>query len=313
MPDIGFLDLPVEIQIKIIQMAIPPMVLPEHITTTGSVVSNERAATNGIMATCHKFRSLLLKARPLVGQNPYTGQLFTFDPERDTLLVKGMNLPAFLSCTQKPNHHTIRRLMTFSKFPVLPPEQDYSGRVSEHHGGWLLRTVPTWATNDSDYGSIYNWYWRIIPFETSLPVARDVGSLQEMIVVVQNAPGWHIPSFQQYGPEPEPQRTDPVLGNLNHPVHHVGIRWTHPETDHSSYRVPMIGLHGYSKTSRRRRNQEYAMGGQWAGFRYDINTQEVEFRPLTWDEVEHIVHRQQQPQHGRRLPDDQDPEFVARI
>ncbi|KAG7414351.1 hypothetical protein Forpe1208_v007027 [Fusarium oxysporum f. sp. rapae] len=78
----------------------------------------------------------------------------------------------------------------------------------------------------------------------------------------------------------------------------------------------MIGLHGYSKTGRDRRNprsQEYAQGGQWAGFRFHLETQEVEFRPLTWDEVDPIVHRRIQPQQGRNLPDNQDPEFVARV
>ncbi|KAJ4048372.1 hypothetical protein NW763_009786 [Fusarium oxysporum] len=61
------------------------------------------------------------------------------------------------------------------------------------------------------------------------------------------------------------------------------------------------------------RNREYAQGGQFAGLRLHLKTQEVEFRPLTWDEVEPIGHRQIQPQQGRKLPDDQDPEFVARV
>lgn len=313
------MDLLVEIQIKIIQLAIPPMVLPEHITTTGRVVSNEHVATRGIMGTCHMFRRLLLKARPLVGHTPSAGQVFTFGPERDTLLVKGMNIPAFLTTSQIPNLQAVRRLMTFSRFPTLPVEQDYTGAVAEYHGAYLLRARLPWALNGSAYGGLMPTSpWGHIPFETSLAVARDMQSLQEMVVVVQNAAEWHIPSFQQHGPQPEHRPTDPVFGNACHPVHHTGIRWTNPRLDnfYPSYEAPMIGLHGYSKTGRDRRNprhREYAQGGQWAGFRFHLETQEVEFRPLTWDEVEPTVHRQKQPEQGRKLPEDQDPEFVARV
>ncbi|KAG7414350.1 Heterokaryon incompatibility protein 6, OR allele [Fusarium oxysporum f. sp. rapae] len=196
----GFMNLPVEIQIKIIQLAIPPMVLPEHITTTGRVVSNERVATSGITETCNIFRRLLLKARPLVGHTS-AGQLFTFDPERDTLLVKGMNIPAFLTTPQIPNLHAIRRLMTFSRFPTLPVEQDYSGAVAQYHGAYLLRARLPWALNGSAFGGLMSTSpWEHIPFETSLGVAHGMQSLQEMVVVVQNAAERHIPSFQQHGP-----------------------------------------------------------------------------------------------------------------
>ncbi|EXM35560.1 hypothetical protein FOTG_00022 [Fusarium oxysporum f. sp. vasinfectum 25433] len=46
------------------------------------------------------------------------------DPERDTLLVKGMNIPAFLT-PQIPKVHAARQLTTFSKFTTLPVEQDF--------------------------------------------------------------------------------------------------------------------------------------------------------------------------------------------
>ncbi|CZR49861.1 uncharacterized protein FPRO_16068 [Fusarium proliferatum ET1] len=286
----GFMDLPSENQIKIIQLAIPPMVLPEHLTMSGSMtVGNERNATHAIMATCRKLRSLLLKARPLTGHNS-TGQAFTFDVERDSLLVIRMNIPANLKTPQIPNLH---------------------GRA-------FLRSPHPWAINVKQHNPLDTSYEESLPFETDFPIAQEIGSLQEMVVVVQTAPGWYISSFQQFGPQPEHRRADPVLGDLNHPVHHTGLRWTNPQLDDDLYseEVPMIGLHGYSKTRRDWRNprsQEYSQGGQWAGFRVYLESQEVEFRPLTWDEVEPIVHRQKQPETGRKLLGDKDPEFVSRV
>ncbi|KLP04740.1 Uncharacterized protein Y057_11878 [Fusarium fujikuroi] len=222
-----FMDLPAEIQTKIVQLAIPPMVLAEYLFMDGKIgINNERDATSAIMATCHKFRNLLLKARPLTGRNS-TGQVFTFDSERDALLVMGMNIPDSLKTPQVPNIHA------------------------------------------------------------------------------------------QYGTQPEHRRADLVLGDLNHPVHHTGLRWTNPRLDDYDdiEEIPIIGLHGYSKTRRdwrSQRSQEFSQGGQWAGFRVYLESEEVEFRPLTWDEVEPIIHREQQLQNGRQLLGNQDLELVSR-
>ncbi|KAF4500396.1 heterokaryon incompatibility het-6 [Fusarium agapanthi] len=307
----GFMDLPAEIQIQIIQLAIPPMVLPGHLTTGGRIVStNEHETIRAIMATCHKFRNLLFKTRPLTGRSSTTGQAFTFDPERDILLVKGMNIPAFLKSAQVPRLHAVRRLITCRQFPIGWDSTPFT-QIS-----LLLRREP-WAINPTEHDRIYTSYEERLPFQTTFPVAHKLGSLQEMDVVIQTAPGWHISTLQRPGPQPEHRRTVPVLGDLKLPVHHTGLRWTNPRLDDDdSFEVPMIGLHGYSKTRRDRRNsrsQEYSQGGQWAGFRIYLETEEVEFRPLTWDEVEPIVHRQKQPETGRKLPDHQDPEFVSRV
>ncbi|CVL02119.1 uncharacterized protein FMAN_08228 [Fusarium mangiferae] len=306
-----FMDLPAEIQIKIIQLAIPPMILPEYLFADGKIgISNERDATRAIMATCHTFRNLLLKARPLTGHNS-AGQEFTFDCERDALLVMGTNLPGFLKTPRIPNLHAVRRLVTLHPFPI----------------GWasytpmqrrLLRSWQPWAINVMGHHPRYTAYEENLPFETSFPIAQELGSLHEMDVVVKTAPGWHISSFQQHGPQPEHRRADPVSGDLNHPVHHTGIRWIHPRLDDyvNIDEVPMIGLHGYSKTRRDWRNQriqEFSQGGQWAGFRVYLESEEVEFRPLTWDEVQPMIHRRQQPQNGRQLLENQDPEFVSRV
>ncbi|KAF5592957.1 K P-type ATPase (mediates high-affinity potassium or sodium uptake) [Fusarium subglutinans] len=307
----GFMDLPPEIQIKIIQLAIPPMILPEHLTTSGRMVStNEHETIRAIMATCHEFRNILLKTRALTGRSSTTGQRFTFDVERDALLVRGANIPALLEDDDVPNLHAVRRLISLRQcsigwdlFPLMQRTL-------------LLRRMP-WAINATDEDRIYTSFEEGLPFRTSFPVAQKLCSLREMDLVIKHAPGWHISSLQQFGPQPEHRRIEPVLGDLKHPVHHSGLRWTNPRLEgFHSIEIPMIGLHGYSMTRRDRRNrrsQEYSQGGQWAGFRVYLETEEVEFRPLTWDEVEPIVHRQKQPETGRKLPDHQDPEFVSRV
>ncbi|KAG5767928.1 hypothetical protein H9Q72_004355 [Fusarium xylarioides] len=308
----GLMDLPVEILIKIIQLAIPPMVLPEHLTHHGRLeISNEREATRAIMATCHKLRNILLKTRPLTGRSSSTGQEFTFDVERDALLVRSVNIPALLKCTQVPYLHAVRRLISFRRYPVGWNYLAWRPRK------YLIQKEP-WAVKPTEYDPFHTAYEDGLQFKTSFPVAQKPGSLREMDVVIQTAPGFHIDSFQQFGPQPEHRRTDPASGSLSQSIHHTGLRWTNPRL--KSYEkvceIPMIGLHGYSKAHRDRRNprqQEFSQGGQWAGFRIYLETQEVEFRPLTWDEVESIVHRQKQPETGRKLPRGQDPEFVSRI
>ncbi|VTT62728.1 unnamed protein product [Fusarium fujikuroi] len=279
-----FMDLPAEIQTKIVQLAIPPMVLAEYLFMDGKIgINNERDATSAIMATCHKFRNLLLKARPLTGRNS-TGQVFTFDSERDALLVMGMNIPDSLKTPQVPNIHAVRRLVALHPFPIGWASYTYMQRT-------ILRSRQPWAINDL----FVRW----------------------MDVVIKTAPGWYISSFQQYGTQPEHRRADLVLGDLNHPVHHTGLRWTNPRLDDYDdiEEIPIIGLHGYSKTRRdwrSQRSQEFSQGGQWAGFRVYLESEEVEFRPLTWDEVEPIIHREQQLQNGRQLLGNQDLELVSR-
>ncbi|KAM0544093.1 hypothetical protein ACHAPJ_011975 [Fusarium lateritium] len=57
-----------------------------------------------------------------------------------------------------------------------------------------------------------------------------------------------------------------------------------------------------------------SLGGKWAGFRYYIETGEVEFSPLAWSEVEYFVHRLYAPEGaGRYLPDNQDPQLISRV
>jgi hypothetical protein len=307
----GLLDLPVEILIKIIQLAIPPMVLPEDLHVVGWMTNlNERAATIAIMGVCHKFRNLLLKTRPLTGYAS-TGQKFTFDVERGTLLVHGMNIPDFLKTHQLPNLHCVRLLASFLPYTIGWASYDY-----------LQRTIRglrrPWAIDVMSHDPLDTAYEENLPFEISFTVAQELGSLWEIGLVIETAPGWYIDSFQQFGPQPEHRRIDPASGSPGQPIHHTGPRWTNDRFEYcrDRYEIPMIGLHGYSKTRRDRRNphqQEYSQGGQWAGFRVYLETQEVEFRPLTWDEVEHLAHHQQQPGNEPKFLQALDPEFVSQI
>ncbi|KAF5611534.1 K P-type ATPase (mediates high-affinity potassium or sodium uptake) [Fusarium tjaetaba] len=195
------------------------------------------------MGVCHKFRNLLLKTRPLTGYAA-TGQKFTFDVERDTLLVHGMNIPDFLKTPQLPNLHGVRRLVSHLPYTIGWGSYDYLQRT-------MRGMRHPWAIDAMAHDPLDTAYEESLPFETSFTVAQELGSL----------------CFEHY---------------------------------QDRYEIPMIGLHGYSKTRRDRRNprqQEYSQGGQWAGFRVYLAMQEVEFRPLTWDEVEHLVHQPKQPEN----------------
>ncbi|KAF4341587.1 hypothetical protein FBEOM_4489 [Fusarium beomiforme] len=339
MPAVGFLILPVEIQMKIIQMLIPPMILPEHITDHGIVVQNIRAATANLIMVCKQFRSVLFAIRPLVGEDAETGQQFTFDPTVDTLLVKKGVYPLFTgnSIYDTDKHLAIRRVLSFSDYPMLPMHIDPTGEMSEDGEEWDLSSS---GTNDR---------WKKLRFEMEIPLLHHLPYMEEMIVVVQNAThDWHIGSFQQEGPDPKGPRLrgwgrypdvdcrdlrrlhgrpinpyDSAFYKKCTTMRHTGIQWAFPLSGDlisarwdrflPYYIPPMIRFHGYSKTEKDQPDKEYALGGKWAGFRYWIDKKEVEFRPLMWEEVEHIVHRQHQPERGRKLPEDQDPQLIARV
>ncbi|KAF5247650.1 hypothetical protein FANTH_6272 [Fusarium anthophilum] len=194
------------------------------------------------MATCHKFRSILLKTRALTVRSSTTGQRFTFDVEREALLVRGANIPALLEDDDVPYLHAVRRLISLRQCSIgweslYPMDREV-----------LLLRMP-WAINATEEDRVYTSFEEGLPFQTSFPVAQKLCSLREMDLVIQHAPGWHISSLQQFGPRPEHRRTEPVLGDLKHPVHHTGLRWTNPRLE--DYRWTNLRLEDYRWTNLR--------------------------------------------------------------
>lgn len=93
-----------------------------------------------------------------------------------------------------------------------------------------------------------------MPFDSSLPIWPRTPMLKEFTLTsAVCGPDWHIDSFQQYGPEVSPKD------------------WRY---------TPWISTHGYSSQSGLQRV------GKWPGFRYWTETRKIEFRPLSWPEVQ---------------------------
>ncbi|KAF5718678.1 P-type ATPase (mediates high-affinity potassium or sodium uptake) [Fusarium globosum] len=93
-----------------------------------------------------------------------------------------------------------------------------------------------------------------MPFDSSLPIWPRTPMLKEFTLTsAVCGPDWHIDSFQQYGPEVSPRD------------------WRY---------TPWISTHGYSSQSGLQRV------GKWPGFRYWTETRKIEFRPLSWPEVQ---------------------------
>ncbi|KAF5564029.1 ent-kaurene oxidase [Fusarium phyllophilum] len=67
------------------------------------------------------------------------------------------------------------------------------------------------AINASRHDQIYTAYEDRLQFDTSFPIAQKPGSLRKIVAVVQTAPGWHIPSFQQFGRGNEVNSKDSIV------------------------------------------------------------------------------------------------------
>ncbi|KAF4452317.1 hypothetical protein F53441_4835 [Fusarium austroafricanum] len=331
-----FEDLPKELQIKTVRELMPPMVVPEDIASDNCFdVTQERVTVNNLVLASRGFQYMIGIIRRLTGVSLRSGLTFTLDPLVDTMLVRNMKLPRFrigLLLYPLP----VRKLLTISEYPMLPDFLDPAG--------WLSDLADEWMWNLPGVDPVAPW--KGLPFLTTLPNLAHLPKIEEMVVSIQKCPfAWHIEGFQQYGP--------PVLGNrtsnLNYwgltrdyPFPHggnffeglgipadTGIPWRFPldadgnEEDRISdpvdlrfnttrnycnYCKPNIGFLGYNRGNT-------SLGGKWAGFRYHLQTQEVEFRPLTWDEVKGYVHRMHTPPGVAlaTLPGNHHPQFIARV
>ncbi|RYC97151.1 hypothetical protein BFJ63_vAg312 [Fusarium oxysporum f. sp. narcissi] len=141
---------------------------------------------------------------------------------------------------------------------------------------------------------------------------------------------WHIEGFQQYGPNTiswrPPNnlwgiaRRDPWQehGSFNNVASlrlpsDTGIPWKFTTmVDNlsdprdlirgaSQRDVPRIGFHGYSRGN-------MSQGGKWPGFRYWTETKKIEFRPLSWAEVQPCMKDYHRISFRRSYPD-----FIARL
>ncbi|KAM0347374.1 hypothetical protein ACHAPU_004894 [Fusarium lateritium] len=150
-----FLDLPTEIQLKIIREYLPALIVPEHIAPASVFSLGEQVAIDNLSESCDKIRVLVRSIRTLAGKSEDI--LFKLDPERDTLLVWDMCLPVWIPLSLfdghlippielclDPDALPIRRLLTVFQY-VMEPVQIHT--TDEHRGitadtgiEWKFRT-----------------------------------------------------------------------------------------------------------------------------------------------------------------------------
>ncbi|KAF4995406.1 hypothetical protein FGRMN_5190 [Fusarium graminum] len=130
---------------------------------------------------------------------------------------------------------------------------------------------------------------------------------------------WSIEDFQMYGPQIIAEQSNPPSGEAeeralgyyhNHGIlADTGIRWNNLDQsidDLDRLYTPMIGFYGYSLGYRSR-------GGHWAGFRYRLETEEVEFSPLSWFEVQPYVESHKLSFFRSNVGNTYPPKFIAKL
>ncbi|KAF4997546.1 hypothetical protein FGRMN_3751 [Fusarium graminum] len=346
MASFPFLKLPTEIQLKIIREYLPALIVPEHIAPASVFSLVEQLDIDNLSESCDEIRVLVRSIRTLAGKNE--GIRFKLDPERDTLLVWGMCLPI---CDPSPLFDTpltppvslcidpyalpIRRLLTVFEHAMEPANINSSHElhICEDWGAW----------QHEEQLDIYQ-QWRRLPFSTSLPVFSRSPIIEELVLSVQIVPRcWHIDSFQMFGPDiVAPRNSNQSWGmarcgydsvaakhfadrgitadtglewkfrtcGFKNDWNEISQKWDLQKNERNRNCTnfkPRTGFYGFSRGT-------ISQGGYWAGFRYYTDTEEVYFTPLSWPEVEHIVHRLSAPQGPVRvLSDNQDPQLVARL
>ncbi|KAI6767619.1 hypothetical protein HG530_005628 [Fusarium avenaceum] len=320
LPTFPFERLPHELKLDIIEEVIPQYTLPQEIL---AIDGFERTTVKPLLLSCRLIRDIVKDKRRLVAVHQNSRVMFTFDLNRDTLLVYDMQLPKF-QINGESAKLPVRKILTKSPTPVIPtginPTEDQLEHFSEEP-------------------------WQGLPFDTSLPILDKLPCVEEFIVVCRILPiNWHIEDLQVFGPDIIGQRTDEENWGLsrayNYPneyqaadyfqekgiIPDTGIFWHHPFGESQpvdmisadedlainipgQHCVPYIGFKGYSKGSR-------SLGGKWAGFLYDRKTGNVKFRPLEWYEVTGIKEARKGDSYlwlDVKAKEEDDPEWVGQL
>ncbi|KAF4957347.1 hypothetical protein FSARC_11346 [Fusarium sarcochroum] len=322
-----FQRLPMEIKIKIIRNLLPETIVPESRAGDAVIITGELAAADSLKRSCPEIREIIEHIRPLKAVDQKGVFMFSFDPDRDTLVVWDMNLPRMIgNFNWIPSDGPvsglddgalpIRRLLTCSTY-IMPPE--VTGPAEE------ILDPMYWLFGNMDE------LWQDAPFSTSFPVFSRFPRIQEFVLSIQIAPTkhWHIDVSQMSEPEiAAPRQINDTQGTAmeSHQkpslAENLLIRGipddTGPDEEWNLFgnpsapssglgSGPQIDAHGYSGGA-------MSEGGKWAGFRYYVETEEVEFSPLAWSEVRQFVRRLHAPNGSAMvLPVIQDPQLISRV
>jgi hypothetical protein len=115
-----FNRLPTELKMKIIQAVIPGYTLPEKIRGNDTIVARaERQQVPSLLDSSVMIREIVNDMRRVIAVSHDSRMLFTFDLNRDTLLVQHMQLPRFV-VDGSDEMLPVRKIITKSTTPIIP-------------------------------------------------------------------------------------------------------------------------------------------------------------------------------------------------
>ncbi|KAF4442659.1 hypothetical protein F53441_11700 [Fusarium austroafricanum] len=331
-----FERLPMELKENVILNLMPGTIVPVISDGLLGPSPKNKLQFKYLAESCPEIRAICNRLRRLVFTDIHNDrELFRLDPLRDTLQVRNMELPPLKRSNawrpdKIPGRHPealpVRKLLTVS-LRVCEVESE----LAQAHDASSTRSV-----------------YKSLPLETSLPILSALPSAEELTVFIERTGRqWHVDGFQQHGPDivgirdgtswgfsrvgPRDYVAEEFFSSRGIPAD-TSIDWILPwgrdsisDPDDLVWGPvrfsgpPKIGFHGYSRGTR-------SLGGQWAGFRCNVATQEVQFRPLHWDEVirrkeeagaeGNTTKRTKQPEHhwvDVKEPVEGDPAWVEQV
>ncbi|PNP75007.1 hypothetical protein FNYG_11654 [Fusarium nygamai] len=289
--------LPREIQLRIVELAIPQKVTPtllnrpkgrRRYSRVQSTWEDSMLALKLSSRMLHKLAIAEQNVQGVVDQRV----AFRMNLDIDTLRVFDMNLPDFLTANG-PSALPVRKLLSISKI------------------------------SRKDCGTFHDPMWRC---ESPVGEALDLGKLPKLdefsVIFPSVSQDWTIEDLPRVR-----DQTD-ISGAA-----HTGIKWQfntglypvprwekyHDDHFNGSYKpymhpdvpipeevIPYVGKWGYERSPE-------AVGGYWASFQYFEETRDVYFAPLSWKEVEPLVKGPFGKNGCEAIYEDHTPRFVAKL
>ncbi|KAH7481568.1 hypothetical protein FOMA001_g7632 [Fusarium oxysporum f. sp. matthiolae] len=325
MSSFPFGDLPTETKKNVILNALPSVTAPHRYYLSNIARARiheyvEEQTLKKIQDSDPVIASLSNQVRCLKAINPQDGTAimssvggveFRLDPKHDTFKAMEMRLPAVHpSASWNP-----QEVKGYHKY-ALPFENVLNvayrtylarGQAPPPDDG-LTIAGPSTAPVVEVPPTYYN-----IPFEKDLPIFARLPKAKNLSLIVEYAGReWHINGFQMNGPDVVGRRyllnrwglirsgdhsyvAEEYYRNRRIPAD-TGIAWNMPGRDRlsdpedlegvpvpiSRYGIPNIGFNAYSRGN-------ISLGGNWAGFRFWVDNNKIEFSPLCWQEVEPLI------------------------
>ncbi|KAF5538319.1 hypothetical protein FNAPI_11151 [Fusarium napiforme] len=289
--------LPREIQLRIVELAIPQKVTPTLLSRPKGRRGYSRVQStwdDSMLAL--KLSSRMMHKLAIAEQN-VQGVVderiaFRMNLDIDTLRVFDMNLPDFLT-TNGPSALPVRKLLSISKISC----ED----CGTYCDPMWYRKSPVGKALDLEKLPNLDEFSLIFPSVSQdwsiegLPRVRDQadisGAAPTGIKWQFNTGLYPVPRWEIY-----------------HDDHFNGSYKAHMHPDDSvpEEAIPYVGKWGYERGSE-------AVGGYWASFQYFEETRDVYFAPLSWKEVEPLVKGPYGRNGCEAIYEDHTPRFVAKL